>query len=63
MKTIQISVKEFADLWGCTPRAVQATLKRGNSYTPIVAQKKIGKAWVLTVLKDWYNYTSGQIKL
>lgn len=55
MKTIQISVKEFSQLWGCTPRAVQATLKRGNSYTPIISQKQIGKAWVLTVLKEWYE--------
>jgi hypothetical protein len=55
MVTVQISVKEFAQAWGVSPRAVQATLKRGHIYTPILLVKKIGKMYVLTVNKDWYD--------
>ena len=55
MTTIQISVKEFAQAWGVSPRAVQATLKRGQIYTPIIRVKKVGKIYLLDVKKDWYD--------
>ena len=55
MVTIQISVKEFAHAWGVSPRAVQATLKRGSTYTPIVRVSIVGNTYILTVKKDWYD--------
>ena len=55
MVTVQISVKQFAEAWGISPRAVQATLKRGNGYTPIIRVSKIGNTYILTVKKDWYE--------
>jgi hypothetical protein len=54
MVTVQISVKEFAEAWGVSPRAVQAVLHRGSSYTPIIASKKIGANYILTVSEEWY---------
>ena len=62
MKTIQISVKEFAKAWGITPRAVQATLQRGSTYTPIIRSVMVGNSYVLTVKKDWYDLKNGSIK-
>ena len=55
MTTIQISVKQFAEAWGISPRAVQATLHRGSSYTPIISVKKVGNTYLLDVKKDWYD--------
>jgi hypothetical protein len=55
MVTVQISVKEFAQAWGVSPRAVQATLKRGSSYTPIIRSSMVGNTYILTVNKDWYD--------
>jgi hypothetical protein len=55
MVTVQISVKEFAEAWGVSPRAVQATLKRGSSYTPIIRVSKVANNYILTVNKEWYQ--------
>jgi hypothetical protein len=55
MVTVQISVKQFAQAWGISPRAVQATLKRGNSYTPITRVSMVGNTYILTVNKEWYE--------
>jgi hypothetical protein len=61
MKTKQITVTEFAALWGVTPRAVQKALKEGNTYPPIRYSRKIGSSYILDVSLEWYESKKSEL--
>jgi len=55
MKTINISVPDFARMKGVSRQAIVQQLNRNILYPEIVSAKKIGGVWVLWVLKSWYD--------
>ena len=55
MKTIQISVTEFASLYGVSGQAVRKQLGKGVLYSQMTGAQKIGNSWIVTVLKSWYD--------
>ena len=55
MKTIMLSVTEFAILKGITRQAVIEYLNKGKLYPEIVDYKKVGNTYVLHVLKSFYD--------
>ena len=55
MKTVKITVQEFARLWDITPRQVQKRLKQGHYWSCMVKVKRTGYRWEIDVLKSWYD--------
>ena len=55
MKTVTLSLKQFADLYGVSGQAVRKQLAKGVLYSPMVNARKIGHSWVIDVLTTWYE--------
>jgi len=55
MKTLNLTVTEFAQLYGSRPETVRQQLGRGATYPPIIRVSRFGRAYVLTVLKSWVD--------
>lgn len=55
MKTITITVREYAELYGCSPRYVNQVLNDGDLLTAMVNIRKSGGTWLIDVLKWWYD--------
>jgi hypothetical protein len=55
MKTVQVSVKEFAFRYGHSIRHVQKRIQDNVLYPQIRRVTKIANTYVLTVDKTWYE--------
>jgi hypothetical protein len=55
MKTLNLTVTEFAQLYGARPETVRQQLGRGATYPPILKVSRFGRAYKLTVLKSWVD--------
>jgi hypothetical protein len=55
MKTIQLTVTQFSELYGTNAQSIRVQLNRGGSYPPILKVEKFGRAYMLTVLKSWVD--------
>ena len=55
MKTIELSVTQFANIKGISRQAVIEYLKKGKLYPEIISYKKVGNTYVLHVLKSFYD--------
>jgi len=55
MKVITITSKEYAQLYGCTPRYINQVLNEGNLLMAMVRIRKSGGTWLIDVLKNWYD--------
>lgn len=54
-KTIQCSVVEYAGLRGISRQAVLQFIAANKDLIHVVSRKKIGRAWILDVDKDFYD--------
>lgn len=55
MKTQTITVTEYAQKYGCTPRYVRQNLSEGIAMIGMVSFKKMGKTWIIEVLNSWVS--------
>jgi hypothetical protein len=55
MNVITITVREYAELYGCSPRYVNQVLNDGNKLTAMESYRKSSGTWLIDVLKSWYD--------
>lgn len=58
MKTITVTVSEYANKYGCSREFVSRQLRKGTGMTGMVSWRKIdGRtgSWMIEVLKGWYD--------
>jgi len=56
MNVITITVREYAELYGCSPRYVNQVLNNGKLMHAMVSTRKSGGTWMIDVLKSWYDF-------
>ena len=63
MKTIIITISEYSQLEGCTPRYINQLINNEKLIKEdhVMNIWKSGGTWLIDVLKDWYD--SKQIEL
>ena len=59
MKTITITVLEFAQIYGCSRRHVNNMLANDTVPPEIVSYRKSSGTWLIEVLKSYYDAKLG----
>lgn len=60
MQVITITVREYAELYGCSPRYVNQVINDGNLMANMVSVRKSSGTWLIDVLKGWYDSKSNE---
>lgn len=55
MKTTTITIKEYAILYGCTPRCINFKANAGELLTGMIGYRKSEGTWLVDVLVSWYE--------
>lgn len=53
MKTVTVTIKEYAALYGCSVKNVNIHINKGNLMTGMVSYRKSAGTWLIEVLKNW----------
>jgi hypothetical protein len=54
MNVITITVREYAELYGCSPRYVNQVINNCDLMANMVSTRKSGGTWLIDVLYKWY---------